>query len=110
MTPEDRFQKAISLFIEQNERVANEINQLSPQVAEQLGISFDEYKKAHAGRLFGEYAASVGLDVFMLAFELTATSQTELHELKSKHYRSLAEMLGMSWEEYIVHNPHLAGY
>lgn len=108
MSPNERFAKAVSIFLSKNPRAANEINRLSPNVAEDLGITLEQLQKETLHRLFGEHATSMGMDVSLLVFDLTASSPVELHELKSTYYRSLATALGLSWEEYISHNPHLA--
>ena len=110
MLPEERFKKALFLFIEQNAHAAAAIKQLSPQVAEHLGVTFEQYKFESASKLFAEHAQAMGRDVSLLVFELTATTDAELHQLKSTYYRSLASALGMSWAEYTSENPHLSRY
>jgi hypothetical protein len=110
MLAEERFEKAVSHFLEGNAWAASQISQLSPQVAEHLGMDFTHYKKQNAARLFAEYAISLGKEVQIFVFELTANSGAELHELKSRYYRTLADTLGMTWEEYVSHNPHLSCY
>lgn len=110
MLAEERFEKAVSHFLEGNALAASQVAQLSPQVAEHLGMDFTHYKKENAARLFAQHAAYLGKDVQLFVFELTATSESELYELKSNYYRTLADTLGMTWEDYVSHNPHLSCY
>lgn len=107
MSPKERIKKAITIFLAQNPRAAKEIENQSPIVAEQIGVTLEELKNDKAYELFADYAASRQLEVPLLAFEMTATSAAELRELKLKHFGEQAEILGVNWEEYLECNPHL---
>lgn len=107
MFTKERIEKAITIFLEQNPRAAKEIENQSPIIAEQIGVTIEELRNNKANELFAEYAASRQLEVPLLAFEMTATSAAELRDLKLQYFRMLAETIGASWEEYVECNPHL---
>lgn len=108
MSPKERFDKALSIFLQQNPSAHRQIESLSPDTAEHLGMEFNDYKKDCSIKLFGQYAKSVGLDVQLLVIKLTAESPDMQKSLEKEYYTGIAAALGMSWDEYLEHNPHLA--
>lgn len=108
MSPKERFDKALSIFFQQNPSALRQIESLSPDTAEHLGMEFDDYKKDCSIKLFGEYAKSLGLDVQLLVFKLTAESPDKQKSLEKEYHTGIAAALGISWDEYLEQNPHLA--
>lgn len=108
MTPKERLDKALSIFLLQNPNAQREIESLLPTAADDLGMGFNDYKKEHSLKLFGQYSRTVGLDIQLLIIQMTAESLEEQNSLKREHYREIAKALGMTWEEYLEHNPQLA--
>jgi Family of unknown function (DUF6388) len=107
MNEKQRFNSALEVFLNRNKFVQKEIQSLTPEGAKAIGLSFDELRENELQKLFIKHAESLGQTPYELVLSLTVESEEEKAFLITINHKSTADMLGMTWDEYLDINPHL---
>jgi hypothetical protein len=97
---ENRFSIALEKFLASNPELQINLDNLRPSIAENLGVSLEEYRKQKLAETFSEYAKENGLDTSKLIIDLCATNELERTEMHIQRHQKISKSLGMDFSEY----------
>ncbi|MBV4455343.1 MULTISPECIES: DUF6388 family protein [Pseudomonas] len=104
-TPGDNHQRALDRFLDTHPDVATELDTLNPLAAQAKGETLAQYRAERLHEAFEAEAERQGLFAWELTLKLTAESPGDFETQRLEVHKEVAQMAGMSWEEYCqLHN------
>ena len=97
---EERYTYAIQKFLIANPTLQNELNQLDPNTAQNLGVTLVEYRECKLSEEFTDHAKAIGKDITDLIIDLCAKNEIDRQAMILEDLRDRASSLGVEWEDY----------
>ena len=101
---ESRFKVATEKFLSSNLTLQIELDNLSPVVAGNLGITCAEYRQNKLVEAFDNYAKTYHQDPSRLIIDLCAENEDERKEMLFEQAKKIAKNLGIDVLEYCNQN------
>ncbi|MDB5994152.1 MAG: hypothetical protein JWP42_1288 [Pseudomonas sp.] len=98
--PEPRHQTALETFLNQRPALREELDHLNPLAAQAKGETMAQYRDERLHEAFEAEAERLGLFAWELTLQLTAASPEEFETQRIEVHKEVAEMAGMSWQDY----------
>lgn len=98
--PGDNHQRALDRFLNEHPEVATELDTLNPLAAQAKGETLAQYRAERLHEAFEAEAERQGLFAWELTLKLTTESIEDFEAQRLEVHREVAQMAGMSWEDY----------
>lgn len=100
ISTEKRLNVALEKFLTLNPDIQTNINNFNPAIADNLGMSLNEYRQQKLVEMFREYAEANDLDISNLINDLCADNEQERSAIHLQRHKEIAKSLGMDLSEY----------
>ncbi len=98
--PEQRHPAALERFLAEHDEVRQQLDHLNPLLAQAAGMTAAQYRAERLHEAFEMEAENLGLFAWELTLQLTAATPEEFQAQRIEVHKEVAEMAGMSWDEY----------
>lgn len=98
--PEQRHPAALERFLAAHPEVREQLDHLNPLEAQAAGLTAAQYRAERLHEAFELEAERQGIFAWELTLQLTATTPGEYQAQRLEVHKEVAEMAGLSWDEY----------
>ncbi|KAA0947800.1 MULTISPECIES: DUF6388 family protein [unclassified Pseudomonas] len=98
--PGENHQRALDIFLDARPELRTELDTLNPLAAQAKKETMAQYRAERLHEAFEAEAERQGLFSWELTLQLVAHSPQEFEAQRLEVHREVAQMAGLSWDEY----------